>query len=261
MALVETTPLEAGVSRPAARRHGTHRMPAHHRPVITALPAERSALGQCGWLASHRRRVTAPGVAYRCTKRSIDIALVLLVGLVALPVALACAAAVKLDDPTGPVLFRQQRTGRGGKRITIHKFRSMCVDAEARKAELMALNLRDGPDFKVEHDPRITRVGRWLRKLSLDEIPQLWDVLAGRMSLVGPRPTSMAPDVYEPWQMERFDVMPGLTGLWQVGGRSSSSFNERIRLDISYCTRRSLRLDLAIIARTVPVVIFGKGSW
>jgi lipopolysaccharide/colanic/teichoic acid biosynthesis glycosyltransferase len=137
----------------------------------------------------------------------------------------------------------------------------MVVDAEARKAELVALNLRNGPDFKIERDPRITRVGRWLRKSSLDEIPQLWDVLVGRMTLVGPRPTSMGPEVYEPWQMERFDVRPGLTGLWQVGGRTSSSFNERIRLDISYCTRRSLRLDLVILARTIPTVLLGKGSW
>jgi len=224
-------------------------------------PEERSAISQCGWLAAHRRRLVPPGSGYHVVKRTVDVAVVLLVAIVVLPIAALCALAVKLDDPSGPVLFRQQRTGRSGRRITVHKFRSMVVDAEARKAELVALNLRNGPDFKIERDPRITRVGRWLRKSSLDEIPQLWDVLVGRMTLVGPRPTSMGPEVYEPWQMERFDVRPGLTGLWQVGGRTSSSFNERIRLDISYCTRRSLRLDLVILARTIPTVLLGKGSW
>jgi lipopolysaccharide/colanic/teichoic acid biosynthesis glycosyltransferase len=229
--------------------------------VTTADTGERSALGQCSWLQAYRPRPVPPGVVYAAMKRTLDVVVVLLIGLVALPVALLCAVAIKIDDPSGPVFFCQKRTGRGGERITIRKFRSMCADAEARKHELMALNLRSGPDFKIENDPRITRVGRWLRKLSLDELPQLWDVLAGRLSLVGPRPTSMGPEVYEPWQMERFDVMPGLTGLWQVGGRTSESFNERIRLDISYCTRRSLRLDLAILARTVGVVVLGKGSW
>jgi lipopolysaccharide/colanic/teichoic acid biosynthesis glycosyltransferase len=230
-------------------------------PQLVADLPERSGIGQCRWLAAHRHRLGPPGSVYLATKRALDITVVLIVSIIALPVCLLCALAVKVDDPSGPVFFRQQRTGRGGQRITIHKFRSMCVDAEARKAELAALNLRNGPDFKIERDPRVTRVGRWLRKLSLDELPQLWDILAGRMSLVGPRPTSMGPEVYEPWQMERFDVPPGLTGLWQVGGRTSSSFNERVRLDISYCTRRSLRLDLSIILRTIPMVVLGRGSW
>ncbi|MBV9953297.1 MAG: sugar transferase [Acidimicrobiia bacterium] len=236
-------------------------LPAPARLPVAAEPTDRSALAQCAWIAAHRPRPFPPGASYHAVKRTIDVVIVLLVGVVALPVGLLCALVIKVDDPTGPVFFRQQRTGRGGKRITIHKFRSMCPDAEARKAELLALNLRNGPDFKVAHDPRITRVGWWLRKLSLDEIPQLWDVLAGRMTLVGPRPTSMGPEVYLPWQTERFDAMPGLTGLWQVGGRTSGSFDERIRLDISYCTRRSLRLDLAILLRTIPVVLLGRGSW
>ena len=154
-----------------------------------------------------------------------------------------------------PSHFVQQRTGKGGRRFSMYKFRSMVPNAEELKAKYAHLNELQWPDFKITNDPRITRLGRFLRKTSLDEIPQLFNVLLGDMSLVGPRPTSFGAETYKLWQTERLDVLPGLTGLWQVEGRASLEFDDRLRLDIIYIERRSMMLDIVILFRTVYTAI------
>jgi exopolysaccharide biosynthesis polyprenyl glycosylphosphotransferase len=194
-------------------------------------------------------------------KRALDVGLVLLAAPLALPLAGLLALAIRLDSP-GPVIFRQTRIGKGGRPFTTYKFRTMSPDAEARKAELAALNEADGPIFKIRNDPRVTRVGRVLRRTSLDELPQLWNILRGEMSLVGPRPPT--PDEvaqYEHWHLRRLEVTPGLTGLWQVLGRSDTSFDEMVRLDIYYAENWSLGLDIRIVLQTIPVVLLGRGAY
>jgi exopolysaccharide biosynthesis polyprenyl glycosylphosphotransferase len=194
-------------------------------------------------------------------KRAMDLALTLLAAPALLLLAGSIALAIRRDSP-GPVIFRQLRVGKGGRPFTAYKFRTMVADAEARKAELVALNEADGPIFKIRNDPRMTRVGRLLRRTSLDELPQFWNVLRGEMSLVGPRPPT--PDEaahYEEWHRRRLDVTPGLTGLWQVLGRSDTSFDEMVRLDIYYAENWSPGMDLRILLQTIPVVISGKGAY
>jgi lipopolysaccharide/colanic/teichoic acid biosynthesis glycosyltransferase len=197
---------------------------------------------------------------YLWAKRTMDLALIILALPLILMMFLAIVVAMKIEEPDGPIFFIQQRTGKGGKRFRMYKFRTMVVDAEERKKELAHLNELQWPDFKITNDPRITRIGRFLRKTSLDELPQLWNVLRGEMSLVGPRPTSFAASTYDLWQTERLDVIPGLTGLWQIIGRASTEFDERLRLDIAYIERRSLWLDIQILFRTVFVVVKQKGA-
>lgn len=177
-----------------------------------------------------------------------------------LPVFALIALALKLSAPFAPVLFRQLRTGRGGHRFRMFKFRTMVPDAEARKADLAHLNELQWPDFKIEDDPRITRIGRFLRKTSLDELPQLLNIVLGDMSLVGPRPTSFDAGTYETWQTARLDVIPGLTGLWQIEGRTTTEFDERLRLDMAYIDQRSLWLDLKILFRTAGAVVRMRGA-
>jgi lipopolysaccharide/colanic/teichoic acid biosynthesis glycosyltransferase len=193
-------------------------------------------------------------------KRILDVtgAAILLVGL--LPVFGLIAAAIKLTS-SGPVFFRQRRSGRGGEPFWMYKFRTMVVDAEARKAALMALNEQDGPAFKVRHDPRVTRIGRLLRRTSLDELPQLWNVILGDMSLVGPRPLPCDETrACETWHRQRLDVTPGLTCIWQVSGRSQVSFAEWVRMDVQYIRSQSLVHDLKLLLLTMPAVVGGKGA-
>jgi lipopolysaccharide/colanic/teichoic acid biosynthesis glycosyltransferase len=199
-----------------------------------------------------------PSHRYLVTKRMVDLAVCLVALAIAIPVLALCALAIVIDSP-GPVLFAQERTGRDGRRFRMLKLRTMVPDAEERKAELWHLNVLPPPDFKIPNDPRITRVGRFLRATSLDELPQLLNVLRGDMSLVGPRPTSFAPDTYELWHTHRLDVAPGITGLWQVEGRGVTTFDERLRLDVQYIRRRSLMYDLQLLARTLPVVLRRSG--
>ena len=225
-----------------------------------AVQTDRSATEQCAWLERYPRRLSRPGAAYRASKRAIDLLVVVALAPLWLPLYCLCFAAVKLQDPTFPAHFSQPRTGAGGRRFRVFKLRTMVRDADAIKEQLRHLNLRTWPDFKVENDPRVTSVGRILRATSLDELPQLFNVLNGSMSLVGPRPTSLAPSSYEPWQLERFDVPSGVTGLWQIAGRGSPSFIERIRLDVTYADRRCLRLDLEILLRTIPAVLLRRGA-
>ncbi len=196
-------------------------------------------------------------------KRLLDIALALALLLLCLPLAGVVALAIKLLDG-GPALFWQQRVGRGGRPFAFPKFRSMVTDAEARRADLEAHN-RHGHGqvpFKMENDPRVTRFGRFIRKHSIDELPQLWCVLTGDMSMVGPRPPTVDEvEKYTPHQRQRLAVTPGVTGLWQVSGRSDLSFAQQVDLDLEYARRQSLFLDLAILWRTVPAVITGRGAY
>lgn len=183
-----------------------------------------------------------------------------LIGIVlAAPIMLAVALAIKLDSP-GPVLFKQTRSGLNGKRFPLYKFRTMCTDAEKRKADLATQNEMSGPVFKIKADPRVTRLGRTLRKYSVDELPQLFNILAGDMSLVGPRPPLPSEVTkFEAWQRRKLSVKPGLTCLWQVNGRNAIDFEDWMRLDLEYIDNWSLLLDAKILLKTVPTVLKGSG--
>lgn len=194
-------------------------------------------------------------------KRAID----LLGGSIGLllmsPVMIFAACAIRLTSP-GPIIFRQERFGLNKRRFSMYKFRTMVIDAEARQAELEERNEATGPVFKIRDDPRVTSVGRWLRRTSLDELPQLFNVVRGDMSLVGPRPLPVR-DVHrfsESWLMRRFSVPPGVTGLWQISGRSDLAFDRWVALDLQYIDDWSLGLDLRILAKTVPAVLWGRGA-
>jgi exopolysaccharide biosynthesis polyprenyl glycosylphosphotransferase len=196
----------------------------------------------------------------KALKRAFDVVVAGLLVLVLSPVLLACALAVRLTSP-GPVLFRQRRVGKDGHVFHIHKFRSMTADAEAHQPALRASgNQADGPIFKLHHDPRVTPVGRVLRAWSLDELPQLLDVLRGHMSLVGPRPfVTYEVNLADPWAHTRLQVRPGLTGLWQVSGRHRLSFEDLVRYDLFYVENWSLSMDLFILLRTIPAVLRRSG--
>ncbi|MEZ4389304.1 MAG: sugar transferase [Candidatus Krumholzibacteriia bacterium] len=200
-------------------------------------------------------------ITYRVAKRALDVAGALLgLGLV-VPLLPFIAAMIKLET-AGPILFRQVRVGRRGRLFHCYKFRSMSLDAEHRKAELDHLNEATGAAFKIKDDPRITRVGRFLRRSSLDEFPQLWNVLRGDMSIVGPRPQIPAEVAeYTPEEARRLVARPGLTCLWQVSGRSQLDFAEWMALDQEYVRRRSLAFDLGILLRTLPAVVERKGAY
>jgi lipopolysaccharide/colanic/teichoic acid biosynthesis glycosyltransferase len=199
------------------------------------------------------------GRRYRPAKRALDVVIILLALPLLLPVMGLCALAIRLDSP-GPIMFRQQRTGQHGIRFGMFKFRTMVANAEELKASLAHLNVLPPPDFKIPDDPRITRVGRVLRKTSLDELPQVLNVLRGEMSLVGPRPTSFAASTYSLWHTERLEATPGITGLWQVKGRGDTTFDERLRLDVEYLERMSLWLDVRIMLQTVGSVVNRSGA-
>jgi len=204
-------------------------------------------------------RLSCASSRYLSAKDVFDVLLALMLLPVLLPLVLLCAAAVWIEDP-GPVVFTQLRTGRHGKRFRMFKFRTMVTNAEELKASLQHLNILPPPDFKILDDPRITRVGNFLRKTSLDELPQIINILRGDMSFVGPRPTSFAPETYDLWHTERLEVRPGITGLWQVKGRNTTTFDERLRLDIYYVRRMSFRLDLNIMFLTAAAVFSRSGA-
>lgn len=197
---------------------------------------------------------------YQIAKRMFDIVVSFLALPVVAPMLVVCAILIWLDDP-GPIFFRQLRTGKGGRRFEMYKFRTMVSNAEELKEKYAHLNELTWPDFKINDDPRVTRVGRFLRKSSLDELPQILNVLKGEMSLVGPRPTSFDVSSYSLWHTERLEVLPGITGLWQVSGRSDVDFDERLLLDIEYIENQSLWLDIKILFRTVFVVFKREGAY
>jgi exopolysaccharide biosynthesis polyprenyl glycosylphosphotransferase len=194
-------------------------------------------------------------------KRTVDVLLSVLLGAVAIvPVTLA-ALLIKITS-RGPALFRQTRVGLNGRPFTLVKLRTMVADAEQRLAEVAHLNELEGPVFKSGKDPRLTRFGRLIRRFSMDEIPQLWNVLRGEMSLVGPRPP-LPEEVarYERWQRRRLSMKPGVTGLWQVSGRNEiARFDEWMNLDLAYIDNWSLSLDAKILLRTIPAVLSGRGA-
>jgi lipopolysaccharide/colanic/teichoic acid biosynthesis glycosyltransferase len=203
--------------------------------------------------------VRAPTRRYLAGKRALDLVVCTLLLVIAIPVIAVCALAIRLDT-SGPMMYAQLRTGRDGRRFRMLKLRTMLANAEELKPQFAHLSVVPPPDFKIPNDPRITRVGRFLRATSLDELPQLFNVLRGDMSLVGPRPTSFEPSRYELWHTQRLDVRPGITGLWQVEGRNVTTFDERLRLDVQYIRRRSLAFDVILLARTVVVVLRRSGA-
>ncbi len=211
------------------------------------------------WAMGARR----PTSQWQCMgKRALDIVLSLVVLLPwGLLVTTVVAVLIKLDSP-GPVLFRQQRLTRTGRPFSVLKFRTMVVNADQLKAQLMDQNEASGPIFKMRSDPRLTRVGTWLRRTSLDELPQVFNILRGDMSWVGPRPPLPAEVAqYEEWQKRRLGTTTGLTGLWQISGRSLLPFDEMVKLDLYYIENWSLVLDLKILLRTIPAVLTGRGAF
>ena len=202
------------------------------------------------------------GKRYKQLKRFMDIMIVIFLMPVWVPIIGIIALLIAILSPGAPVLFLQQRLGRGGKRFSMYKFRSMVPNAESLIGSLAKLNANGelaGP-LKLENDPRVTKIGRILRKSSLDELPQLFNVLRGEMSLVGPRPTSWGIKSYKLWHTERLDVLPGITGLFQIYGRGSQDFDLWLRLDIAYIERAGLWFDINILFRTIAVVFKHRGA-
>jgi exopolysaccharide biosynthesis polyprenyl glycosylphosphotransferase len=194
-------------------------------------------------------------------KRSIDVIVSGLLLLILVPIFLLIALVIRIDSP-GPAFFRQERVGKYGRRFVIYKFRSMVNGAEETQAELHHLNEATGPLFKIRDDPRLTRVGRWLRVFSIDELPQLINVLKGDMSLVGPRPPLPSEvERYKDWEKKRLNVTPGITGLWQVTGRSDLPFDEMVKLDYLYIQNWSVWLDLKLLLQTIPIVLKRRGAY
>lgn len=205
-------------------------------------------------------RIDAMGPRVR---RALDVTLSATALLLLSPVFLAAAIGIKLQD-RGPILFRQERVGRGGRRFLLFKFRTMVFGAEAMKAALAAANPEalSGVRFKMTHDPRITRLGRILRRFSIDEMPQIYNVLRGDMTLVGPRPPVWSEvEKYSPKAMRRLEVTPGLTCLWQIGGRSDLTFEQQVDLDIEYIDTVKASEEVAIVVKTVPAVLSGRGAY
>ncbi len=194
-------------------------------------------------------------------KRALDLSLSLIIMLLTAPLWALIAIAIKLDSP-GPVFFTQERAGKYGRPFKVYKFRSMYMGAEAEQPKLMTQNEASGPLFKIRDDPRRTRVGRFIRRTSLDELPQFINVVRGEMSIVGPRPALFSEVAqYQDWQRKRLEIQPGITGLWQVSGRSDLTFDEMVMLDIYYGENWSLGADIRIMLRTIPQILFGDGAY
>jgi exopolysaccharide biosynthesis polyprenyl glycosylphosphotransferase len=233
------------------------RITANLPPTLATQVAIQSIGGLMALTVDAVRLTRSQAVA----KRAFDVVVSALGLFLLAPVFLVIALVVKSTGP-GPVLFRQNRVGRQQRPFMLLKFRTMVVGAESLLADLLARNEADGPMFKLRDDPRITRAGRWLRHYSLDELPQLWNVLKGEMSLVGPRPPLPSEvAAYEDWQLDRLEVRPGITGLWQVSGRSDLSFDEYVRLDLFYIENWSLAYDLFMIIKTIPMLFKARGAY
>ncbi len=238
--------------------------PATQRNINTELDFlrfKRRVAKKYPWLARYaRKKSVVPERIFLALKRLVDLLAVIVALPFVLPVFVLVAVIIKLEDPKGQVFFLQKRTGRYGKRFDMYKFRTMVYNAEELKAKYAHLNELQWPDFKIKNDPRVTRIGRILRKTSLDELPQLLNVLKNEMSLVGPRPTSFRPDTYKLWQTARLDIKPGITGLWQIIGRGEMEFTDRVHLDIFYIEHRSIMFDVEILVRTVLAVFARRGT-
>lgn len=199
---------------------------------------------------------------YLFVKRAFDIVFSLFVLVMFCWLFAIIALLIKIDDPKGPVIFKQERVGRDGQTFQMHKFRSMCVDAEDKLVDLIVLNEKTGPVFKIKRDPRVTKIGYWLRKLSLDELPQFWDVLKDSISIVGPRP-ALPREVsqYDDYQLQRLLMKPGITCYWQTRtNRDSITFDEWVDLDLLYIKQCSVPTDLKLIVQTVGVVLTAQGN-
>ena len=209
--------------------------------------------------SSRSWRCAVADLAYRMTKRASDIFFAVLALVLLAPLMVVVAAAVWIEDPGAPVVFKQRRCGYGGRCFELLKFRTMIRDADSLKESLRARSAVAWPDFRLAHDPRVTRVGRVLRVTSLDELPQFVNVLRGHMSLVGPRPTSFEASTYTLWQTARLEFRPGITGPWQGHGRDCMDFAERCRLEIGFFRRRSLLRELVLLVQTVGCVVKRTG--
>lgn len=222
---------------------------------------KQAALVPIGGGAGGVRDAACTGSMYPIAKRVLDIVVATGALLVCAPLMALVSLLIKLTCP-GPVIFVQERAGRNGRRFGMYKFRSMTTEAEAARASMAAQNEIPGPVFKIRNDPRITPLGRFLRKASIDELPQLVNVLKGEMSLVGPRPpTPEEVEQYEPWQRRRLEAKPGLTCIWQVSGRSHVPFDRWVQMDIEYIENQSFWLDIKLLLLTIPAVITGRGAY
>lgn len=240
--------------------HPSHRL--HEQLLARYSHIDRTAfLHKLNLLAKRGAWVAVVRSAY-LFKRLLDINAASVLLLLLSPVFLGVILAIRRDSP-GPVFFQQTRVGRYGKLFKMWKFRSMYIDAEARKKELMAQNeMNGGVLFKMKHDPRITPVGRFIRKASIDELPQLWNVLKGDMSLVGPRPALPSEvNQYSLAERRRLEVIPGITCIWQVSGRSDIPFDQQVGLDVEYIESQSFWLDIKLLLLTVPAVVLGRGAY
>jgi len=248
-----TTARSAVIGRPHAHGNGNG---TATWPGLT--PGSRAGLAR---IVPAYEAPAESGLYLRVGKRLLDVAGALIGLLLTSPLLLLAAILIKLES-RGPVVYKSLRIGRGARPFTFFKLRSMMDGADQHRHTLSHLNESDGPVFKMARDPRVTHIGRLLRVTSIDEIPQLWNVLRGEMSLVGPRPP-IAEEVvrYEPWQLRRLDVLPGITCLWQISGRSRIGFQEWMRLDLEYIKHRSFWLDLKILIRTVPAVLSREGAY
>jgi lipopolysaccharide/colanic/teichoic acid biosynthesis glycosyltransferase len=249
---IETTPIapQLGAANAMRLRADDNALTATHA-ATPYFPVDVT------WRAIH----AADSLYLRFGKRALDVVGAFIGLVIAAPIIAVAAILIKLDSE-GAVFYRQVRLGLKQKPFVFYKLRSMHDGAHATRHKILHLNEVDGPVFKMTNDPRITRVGRFIRKTSIDELPQLINVLRGDMSLVGPRPP-LAEEVakYEPWQRRRLDVKPGVSCLWQISGRSTLGFDEWMRLDMEYIRRMSFRLDLHILLRTIPAVLSGRGAF
>ena len=252
-----TEPIGNGSATPVANGNGGH---LSHTLAQAWLAAEASAATSSATVVELHLRA-AQGFYLRAGKRLLDAIGATLALVITSPILVLAALAIKLES-RGPVLYRSTRIGRDGRPFTFLKLRSMVHGADQHRHRLSHLNECDGPVFKINRDPRVTRVGRFLRVTSIDEIPQFVNVILGQMSLVGPRPP-IPEEVaqYEPWQLRRLDVRPGITCLWQISGRSRIGFQEWMRLDLEYIRRQSFALDLNILVRTIPAVLSREGAY
>lgn len=238
-----------------------HEIRARIVPDIFQMRISHMHIEEFGGVPMIGIRETGIGGLGQFVKRSIDTVVASLGLVVFSPIMGLVALIIKMESP-GPVLFEQERVGKNGKLFTLYKFRSMIEGADAQKPQLAALNEADGPLFKIKNDPRLTRLGKWMRRLSIDELPQFYNVLIGDMSLIGPRPPIPAEvEQYQEWHKRRLEIAPGLTGLSQVSGRSSLTFDETALLDIYYIENWSPALDTKILLQTIPRVIFGNGAY
>jgi exopolysaccharide biosynthesis polyprenyl glycosylphosphotransferase len=252
---VEATDIAA--VQKTARRTG---IDVHVTANLPELLASRIAVEPLGGIMALSLKPVRLSGAQAAAKRAFDLVFGTLALLLTLPIWGVAAVLVKVTS-RGPVLFRQERVGRHGRAFEVLKLRTMCLNAEDRLAELRERNEADGPLFKLRDDPRVTRLGKVLRRTSIDELPQLVNVLRGEMSLVGPRPPLPAEvEAYEDRQRDRLEVRPGITGVWQVGGRSDLSFDEYVRLDLFYIENWSLAFDVYLIAKTIPAVLGARGA-